>query len=368
VARERIATREAVFEAADQLVAMGQKPTVSAVRDEIGGGSNTTIQDLLGDWRREKQNGSGRALTLNNGRGTEGTGAMPAVLPEQIEDLVHRFAYHLSRAWSEALTDASPDDTLAVIRAAAEARVREAEAGARALEDEILGLEGEMSVLRAERDGLASALDSAAERAHEAMAAEARMQTELREIQERSIARIEALQSERDAYARELEQAGRRPQLREATSGSAGASREVWPGTQGRPDGDGFGSDASRSGERVIPFPDAGKRGRDGEGADAAELSRLSDEVDKLRSDRDEARTEIARLSGERESLRQELEAERRKLVATLGKERERHQGEIEGMRTELEDLKVRAAKQSAWIREARVRMEKVGLLKPRKG
>lgn len=370
MARERIATRVAVFEAADRLVTLGQKPTVAAVRDEIGGGSNTTIQDLLGTWRRERESGSGRALTPTGPvAGGHGLGAMPAVLPAQIEDLVHRFAYHLSRSWSDALADASPDDTLAVIRAAAEARVREAEDRVRRLEDSILDLEGELSMLRAERDGLATALDSAADRTRDAMAAEQRLTVELHDLQERSIARLEALLAERDELARMLEQMGRRPVLREASSGR---TREIWPGSQARGDGShGGGSPGGGTAadavpdpvSAVIPFPDTGKRGRDG----GAEVARLSAEVDRLRRDRDGARTEIAKLSGERDALKQDLDGERRKLVATLGKERERHQGELDSVRGELEDLKIRAAKQSAWIREARLRMEKVGLLKPRK-
>ena len=39
-------TREQIWNAADEIDAAGQNPTLAAVRKAVGGGSFTTIQDL----------------------------------------------------------------------------------------------------------------------------------------------------------------------------------------------------------------------------------------------------------------------------------------------------------------------------------
>lgn len=46
--------QEKIFEAADALDAAGKKPTLSAVRKAIGGGSYTTISDTMQEWRARK--------------------------------------------------------------------------------------------------------------------------------------------------------------------------------------------------------------------------------------------------------------------------------------------------------------------------
>lgn len=47
-------TKEQVFEAADRIVADGRRPTLSAVRKAIGGGSFTTISESMNEWRARK--------------------------------------------------------------------------------------------------------------------------------------------------------------------------------------------------------------------------------------------------------------------------------------------------------------------------
>ena len=44
-------TKEQIWAAADDLDASGQKPTLAAVRKAVGGGSFTTIQDAMKDWK-----------------------------------------------------------------------------------------------------------------------------------------------------------------------------------------------------------------------------------------------------------------------------------------------------------------------------
>jgi hypothetical protein len=48
-------TKEAVFEAADQLIAGGEKPTITRIRDIIGGGSPNDITSWMKEWRSRQQ-------------------------------------------------------------------------------------------------------------------------------------------------------------------------------------------------------------------------------------------------------------------------------------------------------------------------
>lgn len=47
-------TRERVFAAADELDAKGENPTYQAVRKAIGGGSYTTLKDMLTEWKEQR--------------------------------------------------------------------------------------------------------------------------------------------------------------------------------------------------------------------------------------------------------------------------------------------------------------------------
>jgi len=55
-----LATREAVFEAAEKIAAGGDEPSSRAVREEIGGGSLATIQRHLRVWNGEARPGDRR--------------------------------------------------------------------------------------------------------------------------------------------------------------------------------------------------------------------------------------------------------------------------------------------------------------------
>lgn len=48
-------TKETVFEAADQLLADGEKPTITRIRDVIGGGSPNDITAWMKEWRTRRQ-------------------------------------------------------------------------------------------------------------------------------------------------------------------------------------------------------------------------------------------------------------------------------------------------------------------------
>ena len=319
MAREPIATRDAVFEAASKLERAGRRTSVAAIRDEIGGGSNTSIQRLLGDWRRTNRNGSGKSLNPKNGiscvthsvNNAKNPSQSLAILPDTVEDLIYRFTYHLSLAWSESLTEVTPDDTLAVIRAAAEARVREAEHVTRMLEDEQTILRGDLSILRAERDGLASAMEVVT-------------------------AQLEEMQKHNDSAYR--------------IAGTRRNSRAIWEST---------GLVHEEQHLEQVALQTEKER--------LEEITRVQEvELKKFQTIINKARAEFARLTGERDRLKQEIDTERREIIATLTRERQKHSIETQNLRTELEDMTNRAAKQAAWIRTARGRLTKYGLLKPR--
>jgi len=48
-------TQERIFAIADQLVASGQRPTLAAVRKALGGGSYTTLQQAMSEWKAARQ-------------------------------------------------------------------------------------------------------------------------------------------------------------------------------------------------------------------------------------------------------------------------------------------------------------------------
>ncbi|MDH2329071.1 DNA-binding protein [Cereibacter sp. SYSU M97828] len=81
---ETIATKQAVFAAADQLEANGQAQTVAAVTDLIKGGSATTVGAHLKEWKAEQ------ALRKT---------AMELAVPAEIEAV---FAELRGRVWSVA--------------------------------------------------------------------------------------------------------------------------------------------------------------------------------------------------------------------------------------------------------------------------
>lgn len=56
-------TKEMVFAVADRLDQLGQNPTLSAIRKELGRGSFTTISDFMADWKNNRKKGQTEAQT-----------------------------------------------------------------------------------------------------------------------------------------------------------------------------------------------------------------------------------------------------------------------------------------------------------------
>lgn len=55
-------TKERIFEIADEIDAGGQKPTLAAVRKALGGGSYTTISEVMKEWWSQKAAKENRPL------------------------------------------------------------------------------------------------------------------------------------------------------------------------------------------------------------------------------------------------------------------------------------------------------------------
>ena len=57
-------TPEQIIETAEALVERGASPTLAAVRQELGGGSFTTISEALRSWRERRQASQARAESV----------------------------------------------------------------------------------------------------------------------------------------------------------------------------------------------------------------------------------------------------------------------------------------------------------------
>lgn len=59
-----IATKEAVFDACDTLVAEGAKPSILTVQEKIGGGSYSTVKRYLDAWTQERAKSKNNTIDL----------------------------------------------------------------------------------------------------------------------------------------------------------------------------------------------------------------------------------------------------------------------------------------------------------------
>jgi chromosome segregation ATPase len=127
-----VITKEAVFEAANSLLEKNEKPTLSNVRKELGGGSFTTISDFMREWKTEQE--------LAN---------QPQVLrmPDVVNDTISKAA---ALIW-ETARDAAQDElvgerkALADVKAEMELQSHEAAEMADQMDSEINGLKAEVS-------------------------------------------------------------------------------------------------------------------------------------------------------------------------------------------------------------------------------
>jgi len=146
------AMREKIFAAADALNERGQKPTLILVRKEIGGGSYTTIQDALNQWRAGK-------ITV----------AAPVCepMPQSVSEKLNELGNSL---WLTAVETAnsrfaSERETLESARLETETARREAAELADQLSGELEAAQARIATLEAEQTAIQTAANEAKNRA-----------------------------------------------------------------------------------------------------------------------------------------------------------------------------------------------------------
>ncbi|MEM7653406.1 MAG: hypothetical protein AAF220_09535, partial [Pseudomonadota bacterium] len=339
-----------------------------------------------------------------NGGGGAGTPAQVSrntavAMPDPMRNLMDSFANRLSLIWADSIANASTNDQLAVIRAAAEARVREADDQSRALEEELVVLQNDIVTLRAERDGYGAALETANDRAAEGLNEAAKAQQQLREVQDMATDKIARLKNERDAFEDEI--AILKAELESLrTIAEAEHMPDPMPAREFTPVG---------PEPKPGPLPASVEDQSDGSSrffaslddevdASAPFLAELAgDDVPAHQSHRQpsedrfvEESVEPAEVSngisawdgappGQKalleavkaaEKTRDILRVERDRLAADidlLQEEKTQMIADMARMEQDFTAVRERMEKQAAWITEARARMSKAGLLKPKR-
>jgi DNA repair exonuclease SbcCD ATPase subunit len=135
-------TKEQILKAADDLDAAGHAPTLAAVRKAVGGGSFTTIQQAMTEWKARKAHAT-----------------KPAIQAPAPAEIAERLAAVGADLWAAALSLA--DGRLAAEREALEQVRTEAEAASKEAADLADALSAELDQARAawaaEREDLAKA-------------------------------------------------------------------------------------------------------------------------------------------------------------------------------------------------------------------
>ncbi|MGQ7848666.1 DNA-binding protein [Granulosicoccus sp. 3-233] len=185
MARAEPVTQEAVFAAADALAANNVKPTLEAIRTEIGGSYNT-LSPLLKQWRQQQTAQATAVLE------------MPDVVLASVKGLA-------SDVWRVASDEAARRTR--TVEEAAEQRALDAESEVAELADVVRHLEADLANAIASHDKAQADL-AAAQEAHRTHVQEAaRCQAELaasRDALTQSNARNDQLQQELITLAREI--------------------------------------------------------------------------------------------------------------------------------------------------------------------
>ncbi|WDJ87447.1 DNA-binding protein [Xanthomonas campestris] len=182
-------TREKIWSAADDLDAAGHSPTLQAVRRAVGGGSYTTIQEAMVEWKARR--------AAKQVPASEPT-------PQPIEDAVAELGGHVWAIALQLATErlASEREALEVMRAESDASRQEAADLADQLAAELDEAQGRAAALT--EAGVAARAESADLRQRlavaEARAAEIERQA-VAAVQEASNARAEAAAAREAAAA-----------------------------------------------------------------------------------------------------------------------------------------------------------------------
>lgn len=270
-------TKEQIFQAADELDAAGQNPTLANVRKQVGGGSFTTISEAMNEWRARK---------------TSQATPMREPAPQAVTEKLAELAGDL---WGVALDMAN--NRLAAEREALEAVRQENEVArqeAAELADQltaeldeakarIVALEAAELAAKREADALREKLAAAGERAATAEARAAELRTELDHAhQEARQARVERDQA----------------QERAAVSAShAETLRDLVEGLR---------ADLERANQEVDKERAANAEARK---AMAAESHRQAERLTSIQGERDHAKMEAAQAREDAATLRGRVEA-----------------------------------------------------------
>ena len=152
-----LVTPDAVFAAADALVARGDSPSLRAVRRELGGGSFGTILPMLQSWRRARGEDG-----VDPGDAEPGLNALPPSVAAALDRLMSATAevaeaVQAARAAPDGLDIPTPAQTAGLgLMPSGESEELKAE-----LESLQKMAVEQLSKLRSERDGLAAKLERA---------------------------------------------------------------------------------------------------------------------------------------------------------------------------------------------------------------
>lgn len=143
-------TKETVFEAADQLTISGEKPTITRIRDHIGGGSPNDITNWMKEWRNRQQKISDAQRI-----------PAPSGITEQANVFLADF---VSMVWDSARTEAerklsAERQALSEAQAELEQETGEALEMAEKLNSENMALKTQLQALQAANDEIKANLE-----------------------------------------------------------------------------------------------------------------------------------------------------------------------------------------------------------------
>lgn len=187
-------TKEQIFEAADQLAAAGQKPTLEAIR-QITGGSYTTISPVLNEWKARQ---AAQATPLRE-PAPQAVADRLAEVGAEVWSIALELANARLAAEREALDKARAD--LEADRAEATELADRLAAQVEELQSRLASIEAAEQAARIEADDLRNQLAAAQEQAHTAEARAAELRTELDRAHHESDQARQALAEAREEAA-----------------------------------------------------------------------------------------------------------------------------------------------------------------------
>ncbi len=185
--------RDLVFQAAARIAGKGGRVTVSSVKEVVGRGNPSEIQDYLVEWRQERRNSRQQPMTSS-------VPETSVILPALVKQAIDHFTHQLGLTWADALAASSTDDQLTVIRAAAEARIREATDQMHLFEEDVVRLKNDIMAYESEKSALNTALDEVNERAAEAEALSLHYRQQVHQLQDMVEDRVGAYEASEALY------------------------------------------------------------------------------------------------------------------------------------------------------------------------